>query len=394
MAKFQKKPVEDFLATFFVKGWAVLRISGSVYKSRNTTLFHKTLRLPWACGRHHSSDEFIYALELVTSDRATEISDAKIKYGSVSCPEPAKASKTKKSGATLSEFVFFSASEEQTGDGRNSSINGHLVESMGDSPATDFPQVEPGAGVNRRNEQRSTTDTTAPASKRHAVDDISSVMHRADKTKAKDKMWNKLVYFIPVVIFLIGIVAYFTLIPNIYGGIIVDWLFTNPKNIIEMLHDSASPFPKTNSVNAIRFFWWIWLAGLIASLFLVGKQLHSKPGPNAENAILIKKEPYLMIQDVSSSLKQLKTRRTCKQLDSLIYVVKKLEEKLSVESDFGYGKSAVINCENDIAKQIRSLLDIIPDIENGNFEENLKTMSSTVANINSLLHRRIELKKE
>ena len=97
---------------------------------------------------------------------------------------------------------------------------------------------------------------------------------------------------------------------------------------------------------------------------------------------------------VTDALKQLKARRNSKQLDSLIYSVKKLEEKLSVESDFGYGKSSVINCENNIARQIQFLLDTAPCIENGDFEENLKAMNTAVMNINSLLRRRIELKKK
>ena len=144
----------------------------------------------------------------------------------------------------------------------------------------------------------------------------------------------------------------------------------------------------------MRIFWWAWLASLISSLFFVGKQLQAKPEPNAKNAILTKKKPYLMIQDVTDALKQLKTRRSSKQLDSLMYSVKKLEEKLSVESDFGYGKSAVINCENNIARQIQFLLDIVPRVENGDFEENLKTMNTAVMNIDSLLRKRIELKKK
>lgn len=89
----------------------------------------------------------------------------------------------------------------------------------------------------------------------------------------------------------------------------------------------------------------------------------------------------------------MKTQRCSPQLDSLIYSVKILEEKLFVESDFGYGKNAVINCENNIAKQLQFLLDAIPCVENGDFEENLKAMNTAVMNINSLLRKRIELKK-
>ena len=77
-----------------------------------------------------------------------------------------------------------------------------------------------------------------------------------------------------------------------------------------------------------------------------------------------------------------------------VVIEKKLEEKLSVESDFGYGKKSVINCENDIARQIQFLLDTIPCMESGNFDENLNAMNSAIMNINSLLRRRTELKKK
>lgn len=67
---------------------------------------------------------------------------------------------------------------------------------------------------------------------------------------------------------------------------------------------------------------------------------------------------------------------------------------MSVESDFGYGKSSVINCENNITRQIQFLLDTAPCVENGDFEENLKAMDMAVMNINSLLRRRTELKNK
>lgn len=135
------------------------------------------------------------------------------------------------------------------------------------------------------------------------------------------------------------------------------------------------------------------MGALIGSLFFVGKQLQAKPEPNAPNALLTKKEPYLMIMDVTEALKQIKMRQNSKKLDSLLYSVKKLEEKLSVESDFGYGKGAVISCENNIARQIQFLVETAPFIENGNLEENIDAMNTAVMNINSQMRKRIELKK-
>lgn len=101
----------------------------------------------------------------------------------------------------------------------------------------------------------------------------------------------------------------------------------------------------------------------------------------------------MMIRDVTDGLKQLKVRTDSKQLDTLIYSVKKLEEKLSVESDFGCGTDLVIRCENDIAGQIQFLHDTISSMDEGNMEDMSDAMNTAVLNINSLLRKRTELKK-
>ena len=272
-----------------------------------------------------------------------------------------------------------------------------MFESIGEVPPTDIPEVEPVVRPEQKYEHENVADTAPPKSNGRVVNFVPPTVSEPDEPVALDKkVMNKFVFVIPVIILLVGVIAYFIVIPNIYGRIVsfVDWLFTDPQNIIDTICDPNAVLPQVNSIIGIRIFWWVWLAGLITSLFFVGKQLQAKPEPNASNAILTKKEPYLMIQDVTDALKQLKARRNSKQLDSLIYSVKKLEEKLSVESDFGYGKSSVINCENNIARQIQFLLDTAPCIENGDFEENLKAMNTAVMNINSLLRRRIELKKK
>ena len=114
---------------------------------------------------------------------------------------------------------------------------------------------------------------------------------------------------------------------------------------------------------------------------------------NAVNAVLKNKEPYLMIQEVYELLKQIRLRANNRQLDPLLCAVKRLKEKLSVESDFGYGNDAVIACENNIAKQLRSLVDMVSKVENDDSEESINAMNRAVMNVNSLLQRRIELKR-
>ena len=349
--------------------------------------------------RFQTADEFMNALELAIDNTPSEIFNEKIKFCISSYTEPIDEQRAKEYGSTLGETAPPSTSEEHIEDERNNSINKHLFESIGEVPPTNIPEIEPVVRPEQKNRHESVIGATSSKANTNerVVNIVPPTVSEPDEPVALDKkVMNKFVFCIPVIILLIGVVAYFIVIPNIYGRIVsfVDWLFTDPQNIIDTLRDFNAVLPQVNSIIGMRIFCWVWLAGLLTSLFFVGKQLQAKPEPNAANAILTKKEPYLMIQDVTDALKQLKARRNSKQLDSLIYSVKKLEEKLSVESDFGYGKSAVINCENNIARQIQFLLDTAPCIENGDFEENLKAMTISVMNINSLLRRRIELKKK
>lgn len=346
--------------------------------------------------RFQTADEFINALESAIDSTPTEVFNEKISFGAFSFSEYSEELKAKQYGSTIGETAPQSAPEEHIEDERNNSLNKHLFESIGEVPSTDVPEMGPVVRPEVNTGHESIRGNTPPRTTGRVVNVVPPDINEPDEPVALDKkVMNKFVFFIPVVILLIGVAAYFIVVPNIYGKVVsfVDWLFTDPENIINTLRDPNAVLPKANSIIGMRIFWWVWLASLISSLFFVGKQLQAKPEPNASNAILTKKEPYLMIQDVTDALKQLKTRRSSHQLDSLMYSVKKLEEKLSVESDFGYGKSAVINCENNIARQIQFLLDTVPCVENGDFEENLKAMSTAIMNINSLLRRRIELKK-
>ncbi len=346
--------------------------------------------------RFQTADEFIKALESAISITPAETLNESTKFSTASSAYSQTEPKQKQYSSTIGETAPQSISEELKTDERNSSINKHLFESIGEVPPSDIPDVEPVVKTEQKAGNERKAETTPPKTSGRVVSAVPPDISEPDEPAAIDKkVMGKFVFAIPVVIFLIGVIAFFIVVSSIYGKVVsfVDWIFTDPQNIIDTLRDSNAVLPKVYSIIGIRIFWWVWLAGLITSLFFVGKQLHSKPEPNATNAILTKKEPYLMIQDVNDALKQLKTRTSSKQLDSLLYAVKRLEEKLSIESDFGYGKGAVINCENNIARQLQFLIDTIPVVENGDFEENLKAMNTAIMNINSLLRRRIELKK-
>lgn len=347
--------------------------------------------------RFQTADEFISALEAAVDNTPSEVFNEKVKLEVSPSTEPEDKGFAGQYRSTIGETLPDSVTEEAAEDDHSSSLNEHLFESIGETPVTTISKAEP---VNVTVEKKSQKDVNVGQlpqnTTRPIVDKAPPEIDTLQEPAALDKdVMKKLIFAIPVFILFVGIVAYFIVVPKDYSRVIsfFDWLFTDPQNIVDTLHDSHIVMAQINSIIGIRIFWWVWLAAFIASLFFVGKQFQTKPAPDAPNAILTKKEPYLMIQDVVDALKQVKKRSSSKQLDSLIYAVKRLEEKLSVESDFGYGNTAVIHCENNIANQLQFLLDTVSCVENGNFEQNLDAMSTAVTNINSLLRKRIELKK-
>lgn len=346
--------------------------------------------------RYQTAEEFKRDLEDAVNNTLADILDEKVNY-SVSVKMKSNGDlRQKPYGATIGESIQSVTYGED--NEKNVSVNRYLFESIGENPSLDIPEIEPIIRTQQSDEYIKKADKTSTEKENERViKNVPPTIKEVEEPTVLDKKaMGKFVCIIPMLLLSIGVIAYFIVIPNMYGKVVsfIDWLFTEPQNIIDTLSDPNAVLPQVNSIIGMRIFWWIWLVAFITSLFFVGKQLQAKPEQNTINAILTKKEPYLLMQDVVDLLKQIKVRNNNKQLESLMYAVKKLEEKLSVESDFGYGKDAVINCENNIAQQIQFLLEVSKHIEDGNFEENMNAMNMAVANINSLLRKRIELKKK
>lgn len=345
--------------------------------------------------RYQSAEEFKRELENAVNNTLADILDEKVNYSVSVKMESNDDLRQKSYGATIGETVKSVTYREDNEE--NISVNRYLFESIGENPSLDIPEIEPIIKTQQSDEYiKKVNKTLTEKENGRVIKNIPPTIKEVEEPAVVDKqVMGKFICIIPMFLLSIGVIAYFIVIPNMYGKVVsfIDWLFTDPQNIINTLRDPNMVLPQVNSIIGMRIFWWIWLVALITSLFFVGKQLQAKPEPNAINAILTKKEPYLLIQDVMDLLKQVKVRNNSKQLEALMYAVKKLEEKLSVESDFGYGKSVVINCENNIAQQIQFLLEVSKHIEDGDFEENINAMNMAVTNINSLLRKRIELKK-
>ena len=209
---------------------------------------------------------------------------------------------------------------------------------------------------------------------------------------------RKVVYIAPFFFLLIWIIADFMVFPSIYGINVsfTKLLFTDPKKIIEILENPDATLSKIDDsfIVLVRIFIVTWLGFIFLSLFFLGKQLNTNCKTHAKNALLIDKEPYLIIQEVVSELKQMTNYENNKKMNLLIFNLKCLEEKLAIESEFGYGNNMVINCENIIFQHLHILSNTVQNIENGDFNENIKLLDNTVTKINSLLQKRSTLKRK
>lgn len=203
------------------------------------------------------------------------------------------------------------------------------------------------------------------------------------------------IFLLPIIILFIGLISFSIIISNIgiEKNILIDLLSFNLHNIEDEINHPEIFLSKSNIMIKLQIFRNIWVISFSISLFFACKQLHPKP-MYSTNAIFTKKKLHLMVQNIHDTLKQLKVpQNSTATLDELVYAVKCLEEKMSVESNFGYGNNEVIDCENDIGKQIELLLEAIPNIESDTSSKNINELKMIVCNINILLQKRIELKK-
>jgi serine/threonine protein kinase len=104
------------------------------------------------------------------------------------------------------------------------------------------------------------------------------------------------------------------------------------------------------------------------------------------------KDAYNIISDIYADVKLLKQRNGGRYAEALFYNVKKLEEKLAVDSDFGIGEARIIDCETEISKRLDILRESLHNAEKGNLRVNINNMNTIVTEISDLLKRRNELK--
>lgn len=193
---------------------------------------------------------------------------------------------------------------------------------------------------------------------------------RAHVTSVEKKDFIWAIYAAPVIIGIIGLVLFYTTIPD--------------------------AIMKLVPVEAVRFvlhkiLLFVVFIAFIVSLFFAGKQLQRKKEPLVPGAVLRGKDAYFQVMQISGSMKA--AAGQLQQADSVKNVqekVKRLEERLKAETDFGCGNERVTECENEIADKLQSLSEVIPNLED---DKKVQQAEQIVTSISGLLNRRRELTK-
>lgn len=211
----------------------------------------------------------------------------------------------------------------------------------------------------------------------------------------KDLAW--IIYSLPFVIALIGIIIYSYIVPFIYGNTVsfIDWLFSGPNNIISTIRDPDKVLPHVYTIIFLRIGMYALSAAFIASLFFVGKQLQNKKEPDNFYAIYKGKEAYFYMMKISGAFKEAKSKIRTPDIDNLGYKIKVLEEKLKSESDFGCSNRVVTDCENEIAHLFNSIYNAVGKLNSDDeLNEYQNKIENNIIQVQGLLKQRRELKKQ
>lgn len=201
-----------------------------------------------------------------------------------------------------------------------------------------------------------------------------------------------LIYAMPLIFGLIGIWAFFNVLSMNYTRTIsfIDWILSGPDNIISTIRDVDTVMSKIHRIILMRIFWIIWFIGFSISIFTLGKYIHNKKEDYSHYATIKGKEAYNEIKNIIKVHIVLLNKNT-----DLEKKIKLLVERIGYESDFGYGDSSVIECENEIKEKIDNLNKIFQKMKSNivDNQDDVIQAESILDEINIALDHRAELKK-
>ena len=218
----------------------------------------------------------------------------------------------------------------------------------------------------------------------------------ANANKKKFPLWGICLVALGIVI--TWIVIYAIIIPILYGKFIfvTKWVLEefDFNELIGAIKDTITDPNKVGTalVTAIIFLAvnWILFAGLIATLFWLGYRLHFDKAPIREDAKLTCKDPSIKAMSLREEIAAISSQ----DVTAARAAVHSVYERLKNESDFGSGKDAVINCENEIAACLDAIEAAIPALSSAETNaEATATIETNCTKIMGKLKVRMELKK-
>lgn len=218
----------------------------------------------------------------------------------------------------------------------------------------------------------------------------------ANVNKKKFPIWG--ICLIALAIVITWIIIYGIIIPILYDKFIfvTKWVLEefDFNELISAIKETITDKDKVGTalVTGIIFLAvnWILFAGLIATLFWLGFRLHFDKAPIREDAKLACKDPSIKAMSLREEIAAISGQ----DVTAAKAAVHSIYERLKNESDFGSGKDAVINCENEIADCLDAIEAAIPALSSA--ETNAEATATIEANCNKIMGKlkiRVELKK-
>ena len=203
-------------------------------------------------------------------------------------------------------------------------------------------------------------------------------------------------YLWPLLIVVVYVVVYFVLLPRLIlqtSISVIDWLFTNPKKILELLKDPDTLFNPLLLIIGSKILSWILLVAFFASvLFAVHKSQEKKKVDKINpNAILLNRAAKIRATTLYEKVKSISGQDVTIAKNALY----KVQDKVSTHSDFGSGSDEVINCENEIAQSFDTIEKMIPALQDSRtVEQANKNIQQECDKIIANLKIRTELKRQ
>ena len=209
-----------------------------------------------------------------------------------------------------------------------------------------------------------------------------------------NKIRHYLTYLLPWVFILIGIWAFFQITSFRYAKAInfIDWLVSGSDNIELALRDVDTVMGIMKRAIFTRVFWIVWLAGFSISVINLGYYIQNKKQDYAPGCEIVDKVAYKKLRSIIQCYKNylLKLKKT-----NILKDLNQTAERLSYESDFGYGSADIIEYENEIYAKICLVGEVLHRLSSSQevCNDDYELLADTIRNIDILLDERAEAQK-